>query len=137
MFNCEKCGGSGYITYVTLYENKKINEDRSCSCLNNFLNKSDPAEIMNFVKKRLNTKEKVESKVIESRFLESKKHYNTLLSRYKQAEIYMSRTDISDEEKMKWVPESQKITEKLANILQTIGVYSEDEALNGFGYEEE
>jgi hypothetical protein len=38
---------------------------------------------------------------------------------------------------MKWVPESQKITEKLGNILETIGVYTAEEALNGFAYEEE
>jgi Na+/phosphate symporter len=137
MFECDKCGGSGYITYVTLYENKKIKEERSCSCLNNFLNQSEPEQILDFMRKRIGTKEKKESRIIENRFHELKKHYNMFLSRYKQAEKYMARQDISQEEKMKWVPESQKITEKLGNILETIGVYTAEEALNGFAYEEE
>ena len=67
----------------------------------------------------------------------TKQHYNMELSRYKKAEEFMNRQDISIDAKMKWVPEMREITKRLSNILQTIGVYTEDEALEGFGFEEE
>lgn len=66
-----------------------------------------------------------------------KQHYNIELSRYKKAEEFMNRSDVSIAAKDKWVPEMRKITDRLSKILQSIGVYTEDEALNGFDYEEE
>ena len=66
-----------------------------------------------------------------------KQHYNMHLSRYKQAEKFMSRPDVSIQQKDKWVPELKEITNKLSTILQSIGDYKIDEALDGFGFEEE
>ena len=67
----------------------------------------------------------------------SKIHYNMELSRYKDAEKYMNRPDVSIAEKAKWIPELQKIQNKLSTILDAIGNYTRDEALEGFAFEEE
>ena len=66
-----------------------------------------------------------------------KQHYNIELSRYKDAEKFMNRSDVSIAVKAKWAPEMKKITNKLSIMLNQIKDYSEDEALEGFAYEEE
>ena len=66
-----------------------------------------------------------------------KKQYNQLLNRYKQAEIYMDNQAISIKQREIYVPELKKITDRLGKMLEVIGEHTQDEALNGFAYEEE
>lgn len=55
MPECQECRGTGYISYVAFYDNMKVNDHRACKCLNDFLNKSTPQEIIQFIKNRLKT----------------------------------------------------------------------------------
>lgn len=66
-----------------------------------------------------------------------KNRYNQLLSRYKQAEVYMNNPKVSNTQKEAYLPELRKITEKLGILLNSIKEYTEEEALNGFAYIEQ
>jgi len=65
-----------------------------------------------------------------------KNRYNQLLSRYKQAEIYMNNPSIPIHKKEMFTDELFKITERLGILLDSIKDYTYEEAMNGFAYEE-
>ena len=63
---------------------------------------------------------------------EAKKEYNKLLKRFNNANKYFDRTDISQEEKEKFLPHFQQILRGLNYYLSKIEVYSNQEVLEGF-----
>lgn len=64
-------------------------------------------------------------------------HYNILLKRYKDAEVLMNNPNIPLEKKIKSVSKLKTITDRLGILLESIKDYTEEEALNGFAYEDE
>ena len=68
--------------------------------------------------------------------VELKKQYNEELKRYKKCEDFMENPKISLEEKMKWIPQSQEIINKLGGMLNTMKQnsikYKDSEVLHGF-----
>lgn len=68
------------------------------------------------------------SKAIE----EAKYWYNQHLERAIKAQKYLDNKSIPIEQREKWVPEYQSICEALSELLDVIGEYTQEEALEGF-----
>lgn len=62
--------------------------------------------------------------------------YNNYVERYKKACIYLNNNNVSIADKEKWLPEFQRINEKLQSILDILDFYKigydEKEIENGF-----
>lgn len=63
---------------------------------------------------------------------ELKRQYNKLLAREKKGEEYLDDTGRTEEEYLKWLPEFQKITNRLNALLKQIGSFTAKEVLHGF-----
>lgn len=63
---------------------------------------------------------------------QAKYHYNKWLDRHYKALTFFADNGITIEEKEKWIPNYRDITMALGELLDFIGDYTEDEALNGF-----
>lgn len=63
---------------------------------------------------------------------EAKREYNKLLDRYKNACEYFDRVDIPQEEKEKYLQHFKEILYGLNSLLRKIGVYTEQDILEGF-----
>lgn len=63
---------------------------------------------------------------------EAKREYNQLLNRYRNACEYFEKSDVSQEEKEKYLPNYIEILKRLNYLLGKIGVYNNDEVLYGF-----
>lgn len=67
---------------------------------------------------------------------QSKQQYNELLKRFKRYENFVEDASISMEEKLKWTPLAQSLTndlsEKLTEINELGYKFTEGEILNGF-----
>lgn len=64
--------------------------------------------------------------------INAKTEYNKQLERYKKAEEYFSRTDITFTEKLKYEQDFIDILMRLNYLLKEIGTYTEKEVLEGF-----
>lgn len=53
MFECEQCGGTGFIPYVALYMGSEISDSRACDCVNRFLKEASPVEILSYIKNKI------------------------------------------------------------------------------------
>ena len=58
--------------------------------------------------------------------------YNALLKREAKAEEYLDAKGRTEEEKEKWKPEYEKITERLGELLQLIQHYKTENVMGGF-----
>ena len=62
--------------------------------------------------------------------------YNRLVERWKKYEAYMSDKNVSMAEKIKWVPQAQKLTNEMSALLDTMEgediTYTEIEVFGGF-----
>ena len=63
---------------------------------------------------------------------EAKKEYNQLLKRYNKANEYFGRTDISQDDKEKFLPHFQQVLYGLNYLLGKIEVYTNQEIMEGF-----
>ena len=62
----------------------------------------------------------------------SKKIYNELLERFNKANEYFERTDISQEDKQRFLPQFQKVISQMSFLLGEIEVYTKQEVFEGF-----
>ena len=53
MFECDQCGGTGYITYQALYCEMKMNDYRACDCVNRFLKNATPVEVLGYIREKI------------------------------------------------------------------------------------
>jgi hypothetical protein len=51
---------------------------------------------------------------------ELKARYNELVARWKKYEKFVENKDISMAEKLKWVPQAQKLTNEMSTMLDTM-----------------
>lgn len=64
---------------------------------------------------------------------EKKKQYNELLSREKKAQLYIDNPNVSMDKILNlYIPEYQRIVQRLSKLLNEIGSYTQQEALEGF-----
>lgn len=63
---------------------------------------------------------------------EAKEEYNQLLKRYHKANEYFDRTDVTQEDKEKFLPHFQSVLNGLNKLLMEIGDYKQEEVLGGF-----
>ena len=63
---------------------------------------------------------------------EAKQQYNKMLERFNKAEQYFDRKDISQEEKEEQLENFDVVLKGLNYLLSKIGVYTEQEILEGF-----
>ena len=68
----------------------------------------------------------------EMTILEAQIEYNKLLERFNKANEYFERTDISHEEKEKFLDNFQEVLKGLNYLLSKIEVYTKQEVLEGF-----
>lgn len=67
--------------------------------------------------------------------IELKKQYNEVLKREKKAQLYIDNPNVSDDTVYgKYMPEYQKIIRQLSRLLNEIGTYTQEEALEGFKF---
>jgi len=62
--------------------------------------------------------------------------YNLLLKRAKKGEAYLDNQEIALEKRDKWIPEFQKIINRMGVILGELGDVSTETVFNGFKFEE-
>jgi hypothetical protein len=60
--------------------------------------------------------------------------YNQLLKRWNNAEIYFAKQDIKLEEKLKYVPQCQQLTNDMSKIIDALNL-TDEQILNGFAEE--
>ncbi len=64
--------------------------------------------------------------------LQAKQLYNVLLERHSKALKFFDNNTIANDKKETWIPQYIEIVESLGDLLDTIKVYTRDEALEGF-----
>lgn len=64
--------------------------------------------------------------------MEYKERYNEVIGRIKRAEAYFKRIDITEQEKIHYMPECNSLMSEANRLLALIGTYNKDEVLNGF-----
>jgi len=62
--------------------------------------------------------------------------YNLLLKRAKKGEAYLDNQEVALEKRDKWIPEFQKIINRMGVILGELGDVSTETVFNGFKFEE-
>lgn len=63
---------------------------------------------------------------------EWRKEYTLLLEKEKKAEAYFNDEKIDNKEKEKWIPDYNKITDRLAELLMNIRHYTPDNIIFGW-----